>query len=134
MSQQLLPSVSSEDDNGFHLLYLKHLDPNSGEPVTKTIFLYILSSNTTSVKARTMHSACLNAFSSALTDQFGVHNIDRRFQLDDMDEFTFDYVFSKFYPELYYDNLDTAQSDFQEKPKFNKPRGPPSRGPRRMIK
>lgn len=130
--EQRLISANANDDVGFHLLHLTFIDPKNGEQTRKTLFLFLLNIDNTPLKSRIAHSASLNSF----IENIARHNvsIDKRFELDDVNDFTFGYVFGKLFPELDSNKTSGETCEHEEKLKFNKPRGPPGRGPRRMIK
>ena len=136
--KRLLPNQSTDnalvDDGniGFHIFLFNHLDLE-GNRAQKTLFIFVMPTEKTTVRQRIAYSACLNSLVDSITNRISIP-IDKRIEVDNPSEITVSYVASKLYPEL--DNTKTDESNNAEATalKFNKPRGPPSRGPRRIIK
>lgn len=133
--KRLLPASSPDLDDGnvgFHIFAFPHLDPE-GNRVQKTVFCFVMPTEKTTVRQRIAYSACLNSLFDSITNRINVP-IDKRIEVDSSNEVTVNYVASKLYPEL--DKVQAVESNAADLTamKFTKPRGPPSRGPRRIIK
>lgn len=156
--EKSLTSSYVEDGNvGYHVFTFKHLDPSgggggdegvtssNGVPIVKVIFAFVMPTEMTTVRQRIAYSACLNSLIDSVSNRIGLP-IDKRIEVDAAGEVTAGYVVSKLYPDFdekggkvgSLDGTGAAggrQVDVEpEALKFTKPKGPPSRGPRRIIK
>lgn len=155
VEKSLLSSDADDGNVGYHVFTFKHLDPSggggsdegvtssNGVPIVKVVFAFVMPTEKTTVRQRIAYSACLNSLIDSVSNRIGLP-IDKRIEVDAASEVTAGYVVSKLYPELdekggKVGNLDAGASGRQvdvepEALKFTKPKGPPSRGPRRIIK
>lgn len=115
--------VSSEipaDKGRFHLYRYKHTHEN--ESYNSIVFLYSMPGFVCTVKERMLYSSCKTPFISFLKSQIGLE-VSKTIETGEPEEITQNYILDEIHPKKLTDNL-----------KFSKPKGPSSRGPRRVTR
>lgn len=75
--KRLLPSQPAEnalvDDGniGFHIFTFTHLDPG-GSPAQKTLFVFLMPTEKTTVRQRIAYSACLNSLIDSISNRISI--------------------------------------------------------------
>ena len=131
-NQKLLIESGNADkgNTGFHLIRFEHVNPN-GDSVTYNLIVLLVDQNFTKPKERMLYATFCNPFVQCIQNQYSI-NIERRVEADDTNDVTLSYVTERLYPQLF-GGAEVSQTE--EVPmKFSKPKGPPGRGPRRIIK
>lgn len=116
-------SVSSEiptDKGSFHLYRFKHTHEN--ESFNSIVFLYSMPGFVCTVKERMLYSSCKTPFISFLKSQMDL-NVSKTIETGEPEEITRSFIIDEIHPKKLTDNL-----------KFSKPKGPSSRGPRRVTR
>ncbi|KAH9410073.1 Twinfilin-1 [Tyrophagus putrescentiae] len=121
---------------------------SNSNSLSRVIFAFVMPTEKTTVRQRIAYSACLNSLIDTVSNRIGLP-IDKRIEVDSAEDVTAGYVVSKLFPELDENGVPVSgfgggsssgggfagQVDVEPAAlKFTKPRGPPSRGPRRIIK
>ena len=108
------------DKGRFHLYRYDHI--HEGDKLISIIFIYSMPGFVCTVKERMLYSSCKSEMISYLKGQAGLE-IAKTFETSEPNELTPDYVVNELHPKKLTDNL-----------KFDKPKGPTSRGPRRVTR
>lgn len=108
------------DTGRFHLYRYKHM--HEGEDFKSVIFIYSMPGFKCTVKERMLYSSCKSELLSFLKGQASIE-INKTFETSDPDDITESYILDEIHPKKLSDNL-----------KFSKPKGPSSRGPRRVTR
>lgn len=107
-------------DSPRYLLYnFKHT--HEGDYMESIVFIYYMPGYSCSIKERMLYSSCSNPFTATI-DSLGLE-IEKKIEIDSDLELTEKYLYEEVHPTK---NL--------HRPIFAKPKGPPGRGPKRMIK
>lgn len=131
-TRTLLPrSPVALGDMGFYVFSFKHIDPDQ-KPAKKHIFLFVLSTESTTIKQRISYSACLQSLYDSITNRISIR-IDKRLEVDDASDVTVNLIATKLYPQLDKDPVMNSLENQVNSLKFDKPK-PPARGARRIIK
>ena len=115
-------SVSHEipkDKGRFHLYRYQH--NYEGESFSSVLFIYSMPGFVCTVKERMLYSSCKSELLSFLKSN-GLQ-IDKTFETSEPEEITEEYILDELHPKKLSDSL-----------KFSKPKGPTSRGPRRVTR
>ena len=116
-------SISNEiptDKGRFHLFRFNHFFDN--EPFKSVIFIYSMPGFQCSVKERMLYSSCKSELLSSLKTNAGLE-INKQFEISEPNEISHTIILDELHPKKVTDGL-----------KFEKPKGPQSRGPRRVTR
>lgn len=108
------------DKGRFHLYRFRYT--HEGEDFKSIIFIYSMPGFVCTVKERMLYSSCKSELLSFLKS-VALLEINKTFETSDPDEITRGYILDELHPKKITDNL-----------KFSKPKGPSSRGPRRVTR
>ncbi|KAF5290005.1 hypothetical protein FQR65_LT11671 [Abscondita terminalis] len=103
----------------YHLFIFKHT--HEGDYQESIVFIYSIPGYNCSIKERMLYSSCQNPFCEIISE-LGL-TIEKKIQVDSDSEVTEKFLYEEVHPVK---NL--------HRPIFAKPKGPPGRGPKRMIK
>ena len=109
-----------KDKGRFHLYRFKH--HHEGEQSKPIVFVYSMPGFSCTVKERMLYSSCKSELLQYLKNESGVE-ISKTFEISEASELTQEYLVDELHPKKLTDNL-----------KFEKPKGPTSRGPRRVTR
>lgn len=109
-----------KDQGRFHLYRYQHTF--EGETFNSVLFIYSMPGFVCTVKERMLYSSCKSEMLSFLKAQAGLE-IAKTFETSEPGEITADYIIDELHPKKLSDGL-----------KFSKPKGPSSRGPRRVTR
>ncbi|KAL0277199.1 UNVERIFIED_CONTAM: hypothetical protein PYX00_004563 [Menopon gallinae] len=113
--QKKIPTDSAR----YHLFRFKHT--YEGDYMEKIIFIYSMPGYKCPIKERMLYSSCKAPLLESISN-LGVQ-VDKKLEIDGCDEINEDYLMDEVHPKV---NL--------HRPKFEKPKGPPNRGARRITK
>ena len=108
------------DKGRFHLYRFNHKHEN--EEFKTILFIYSMPGFICSVKERMLYSSCKSELLQHLKSNVGL-DVTKTFEVSEASELTRDYILDEIHPKKATDGL-----------KFEKPKGPTSRGPRRVTK
>lgn len=108
------------DQGRFHLYRYQHTF--EGETFNSVLFIYSMPGFVCTVKERMLYSSCKSEMLSFLKGQAGL-DIAKTFETSEPGEITVAYIMEELHPKKLSDGL-----------KFSKPKGPSSRGPRRVTR
>ncbi|KAF5303467.1 hypothetical protein FQA39_LY09930 [Lamprigera yunnana] len=103
----------------YHLYNFKHT--HEGDYLETIVFIYSMPGYNCSIKERMLYSSCKSPFCDAITN-LGM-TIEKKLEIDTDVNLTETYLYEEVHPVK---NL--------HRPIFAKPKGPPGRGPKRIIK
>lgn len=106
----------------YHVFIFKH--KHDGATTKSTLFIYSMPGQNCSVKERMIYSSCKAPLLDQSEREHRLH-FDKKLEIDDGAELTRSHLLDQLYPKQHY-------SDAVKK--FDKPKGPSGRGPRRMIR
>ncbi|XP_017772651.1 PREDICTED: twinfilin [Nicrophorus vespilloides] len=115
---EMISKVPSESAR-YHLFNFKHT--HERDFLESIVFIYSMPGYNCSIKERMLYSSCKGPLTDTIIS-WGV-NIAKKLEIDDPTELSEQYLYEELHPIK---NL--------QKPKFSKPKGPPSRGPKRLTK
>ncbi|XP_045165992.2 twinfilin-1-like isoform X2 [Mercenaria mercenaria] len=115
-----LPSKVPSETARYHLFSFKHI--HEGDSLNSKVFIYSMPGYKCPIKERMLYSACKNQFIDQLEQTLKL-NIEKRFEIDDPSELTEEFLYDELHPKK---NIATM--------KFEKPKGPARKGPRKLIK
>ncbi|XP_055386728.1 twinfilin-like [Condylostylus longicornis] len=104
---------------GYHLFNFRHFYEEEMKSVN--IFIYSMPLHVKSIKEKMLYSSCKNAFIDRLM-QHGVY-IHKKMEIDDPTEVSEQFILDEVYPKA-----------MAQRQQFAKPKGPPSRGVKRLTK
>ncbi|KAK6640066.1 hypothetical protein RUM43_008343 [Polyplax serrata] len=107
------------DSARYHLFLFKHT--HEGDYLESIIFIYSMPGYVCSIKERMLYSSCKGSLLESI-DILGV-KVEKKLEIDTGDDLTPDFVMDEVHPKV---NL--------HRPIFDKPKGPPNRGARRITK
>ncbi|XP_066157247.1 twinfilin [Euwallacea fornicatus] len=119
ISIEKLPSKIPSDMGRYHLYKFKHT--YEGNYVESIVFIYSMPGYNCTVKERMLYSSCKNPLTVSITS-LGL-DINKKIEIDTASELTEQFLYEELHP-----------TNNMHKPKFAKPKGPPSRGPKRLTK
>ncbi|XP_066249309.1 twinfilin [Euwallacea similis] len=119
ISIEKLPSKIPSDMGRYHLYKFKHT--YEGDYIESIVFIYSMPGYNCAVKERMLYSSCKNPLTVSIAN-LGL-DINKKIEIDTAAELTEQFLYEELHPT---NNL--------HKPKFAKPKGPPSRGPKRLTK
>ncbi|XP_056000559.1 twinfilin-1-like isoform X2 [Ostrea edulis] len=114
-----LASRVPEESARYHVFTFKHT--HEGDYTESRVFIYSMPGYKCSIKERMLYSSCKSPLISRI-EALGIE-INKRMEVDDPKELSEENVYDEIHPKK---NVATK--------KFDKPRGPAGRGPRRMAK
>ena len=109
-----------KDQGRFHLYRYQH--NYEGEDFESVVFIYSMPGFVCTVKERMLYSSCKSEMLSFLKGQAGLE-VAKTFETSEPSEITEAYILDELHPKKMSDGL-----------KFSKPKGPSSRGPRRVTR
>lgn len=107
------------DKARYHLYLFKHT--HEGDYLERFVFIYSMPGYSCSVKERMMYSSCKAPFVDTIT-ALGVE-IAKRIEIDNGEELTEEFLQDELHPKK-----------ILHRPAFAKPKGPPNRGAKRILK
>nr|CAG4644160.1 EOG090X0A90 [Lepidurus arcticus] len=119
-SVHTLPSLARTKSGGYHLYCFPHT--HEGDYLQSCVFMYSMPGSSSPIKERMLYSSCKGPTTEVLEKELQIH-IDKKVEIESSDEITEAFLMEELHPPK---NL--------HQPKFAKPRGPPGRGARRLIK
>lgn len=108
------------DKGRYHLYRFKHFFDNKDQ--IKIVFIYSMPGFTTSIKERMLYSSCKNELLNFLKTNNSI-DICKTFEISEANEITEIYLIDEIHPQKY-----------ASAAKFDKPKGPTTRGPRRITR
>lgn len=114
-----LPEQVPDDHARYHLFLFKHT--HEGDYQETFVFIYSMPGYSCSVRERMMYSSCKGPFLENL-QAFGLE-IAKKLEIDDGAELTKEFLQDELHPKK-----------ILHKPAFGKPKGPPSRGAKRVVR
>jgi twinfilin-like protein len=108
------------DKGRFHLFRFDH--QHEGEQFNQIIFIYSMPGFICSVKERMLYSSCKSEFLQYLKANLSI-DISKTFEISEPSELTYQALIDELHPKRASDGL-----------KFEKPKGPTSRGPKRVTR
>ncbi|CAG0890490.1 unnamed protein product [Darwinula stevensoni] len=109
-----------QDHARFHLFRFRHT--YEGDYLESPVFIYSMPGYTCSIRERMLYSSCKARVLESIEKEFGIPVI-KKLEVSEVGELTEEFLFEEIHPCR---NL--------HRPAFAKPRGPPNRGPRRIIR
>ncbi|KAG5889236.1 hypothetical protein JTB14_006372 [Gonioctena quinquepunctata] len=119
ISIEKLPSKIPNDSGRYHLYKFKHT--HEGDYMESIVFIYSMPGYNCPIKERMLYSSCKNPLTDTITN-LGL-SIEKKVEIDSGSELTEKYFYDELHP-----------TNSLHRPKFEKPKGPPNRGPRRITK
>ncbi|KAI5756249.1 twinfilin isoform X2 [Diaphorina citri] len=114
-----LPSMIPTDSARYHLFNFRH--EFEGKIIDSVVFIYSMPGYSLPIKERMLYSSCKAPLLENL-HHLGL-TIDKKLEIDSGSELTEEFLLEELHPKK------TA-----ERPKFDKPKGPPNRGAKRITK
>lgn len=114
-----LPAQIPTDHARYHLYLFKHLHEENH--LDSMVFIYSMPGYSCSIRERMMYSSCKGPFSATI-EKHGIE-ITKKLEIDSGTELTEEFLYEEIHPRKL--NL---------RPQFSKPKGPPSRGAKRLTK
>nr|CAG4652027.1 EOG090X0A90 [Triops cancriformis] len=115
-----LPTVAQTKSGGYHLYRFPHT--HEGDYLQSCVFVYSMPGSSSPIKERMLYSSCKGPTTEVLEKDLHI-TIDKKVEVESADELTEAFLMDELHPPK---NL--------HRPKFAKPKGPPGRGARRLIK
>ncbi|XP_065212410.1 twinfilin [Planococcus citri] len=109
-----------KDNARYHLYSFSH--KYEGSTIQSVVFIYSMPGYSCSVKERMLYSSCKGPLLDIIESNLGL-TISKKLEIGSEEELTEDYLIEEIHPKKVVD-----------KPKFEKPKGPPSRGAKRLTK
>ncbi|XP_069142445.1 twinfilin-1-like isoform X2 [Argopecten irradians] len=109
-----------EDHARYHLFNFKHT--HEGDYTESFVFIYSMPGYKCSIKERMLYSSCKSPLLGVLEGQMGIE-LAKKLEVDDPKELAENCLYEEVHP------IKTAVRN-----KFNRPKGPASRGPKRMTR
>lgn len=116
LSHDLIPS----DAPRYHLFRFNHT--YDGQSSSPALFIYSVPGSKATVKQRMLYSSCKSALLVAIQEKIGIE-ISKRLEIDDAVEAKREQLLLELHPPVSGDSK-----------KFDRPKGPPKRGAKRIIK
>lgn len=114
-----LPSKVPSETARYHLYRFNHT--HEGDYMESIVFIYSMPGYNCPIKERMLYSSCKNTLIDKI-ESFGLE-IAKKLEIDSGSELTENYLYEEIHP-----------TKCLHRPKFEKPKGPPNRGPKRMTK
>ncbi|KAL4225804.1 Twinfilin-1 [Mactra antiquata] len=115
-----LPSKVPTESARYHLFAFKHT--HEGDFLNSKVFIYSMPGYKCPIKERMLYSSCKGPFISSLEQTLQI-NFEKKVEIDDANELTEEYLYDEIHPKK---NIATM--------KFEKPKGPARKGPRKLLK
>ncbi|CAH1170374.1 unnamed protein product [Phaedon cochleariae] len=119
VSIEKLPSKVPSDTGRYHLYRFKHT--HEGDYTESIVFIYSMPGYNCPIRERMLYSSCKNPLTDSIAN-LGLE-IVKKLEIDSGDELTEKFLYDELHP-----------TNSLHRPKFEKPRGPPNRGPKRMTR
>uniref|UniRef100_A0A8D8VYF0 Twinfilin n=2 Tax=Cacopsylla melanoneura TaxID=428564 RepID=A0A8D8VYF0_9HEMI len=116
-----LPSMIPTDGARYHLFNFRH--QHEGNMIDSIVFIYSMPGYSLPIKERMLYSSCKGPLLENL-QQLGL-TIDKKLEIDSGSELTEDFLLEELHP---------SKQAVADRPKFDKPKGPPNRGAKRITK
>lgn len=120
LNADMLRNEIPSDKGRFHLYRFHHVFES--QQYKSIVFIYSMPGFQCSVKERMLYSSCKSEMLNHLKLNTGLE-VNKTFEISDPEEVSFDILMDQLHPKKLSDSL-----------KFEKPKGPNSRGPRRVTK
>ncbi|XP_052779679.1 twinfilin-1-like [Mya arenaria] len=120
VSTAQLPGKIPTDGARYHLFTFKHT--HEGDFLNSKVFIYSMPGYKCPIKERMLYSSCKGPFVSQLEQQLQLP-LEKKLEIDDAEELTEEFLYDELHPKK---NIATM--------KFEKPKGPQKRGPRKLLK
>ncbi|KAI9565363.1 hypothetical protein GHT06_009155 [Daphnia sinensis] len=114
-----LGSLVPDDHGRYHLFRFAHT--HEGDFLESIVFIYSMPGYACSIRERMLYSSCKGPITDLIENKLLIQ-IDKKIEVEKGDELTEDFVMDELHPKK---NL--------HQPKFEKPKGPPGRGARRLT-
>uniref|UniRef100_A0A1B6CRZ5 Twinfilin n=1 Tax=Clastoptera arizonana TaxID=38151 RepID=A0A1B6CRZ5_9HEMI len=115
-----LPTIVPSDEARYHLFNFNHT--HEGDKMEAVVFIYSMPGYTCSIKERMLYSSCKATLLNNIENSMGL-KIEKKLEIDSGSELTEEFLQDEIHPKI---NL--------HRPKFEKPKGPPGRGAKRLTK
>ncbi|XP_075236402.1 twinfilin actin binding protein [Lycorma delicatula] len=115
-----LPKQVPAHSARYHVYNFKHT--HEGDFIESVVFIYSMPADCTSVKEKMLYSSCKAPFLDTVESMIGLH-IDKRLEIDCGEDLTEEFLQDEIHPKK-----------CLHRPKFDKPKGPPGRGAKRLTK
>ncbi|KAK7588141.1 hypothetical protein V9T40_005386 [Parthenolecanium corni] len=109
-----------KDAARYHLYSFSHT--YEGSTIQSVVFIYSMPGYSCSVKERMLYSSCKGPLLDIIESNLGL-TVSKKLEIDATEKLTEDYLIDEIHPK-----------QVADKPKFEKPKGPPSRGAKRLTK
>lgn len=120
ISVSQLPSKVPSEMARYHLFAFKHT--HEGDSLNSKVFIYSMPGYKCPIKERMLYSSCKGPFISQLEQTLEL-NIEKKLEIDDPSELTEEFLYDEIHPKK---NIAAM--------KFEKPKGPARKGPRKLVK
>ncbi|CAH0394756.1 unnamed protein product [Bemisia tabaci] len=114
-----LPHQVPDDTARYHLYNFKHT--HEGDYMESIVFIYSMPGYSCSIKERMLYSSCKAPF--IITIESTGLKIEKKIEIDSGKELTEEFLLDEIHPKKHL-----------HRPKFDKPKGPPNRGAKRITK
>jgi len=115
-----LPSKVPEDSAKYHLF--RFIYTHEEKPSEALLFVYSMPGYSCPIKERMLYSSCKGPLLETLEHQLGA-KIDKKLEVDSGKEVSFGALYEALHPKM-----------TLPRPRFEKPKGPPNRGAKRITK
>lgn len=116
----VLGSRVPKDHGRYHLFRFPHT--HEGDYLESVVFIYSMPGYACSIRERMLYSSCKGPITDIIENKVALP-IDKKIEVENGDEITEEFVMDELHPKK---NL--------HQPKFDKPKGPPGRGARRLMR
>lgn len=120
VSLDQLPLQVPENAARYHVYVFKHT--HEGDYVESVVFIYSMPGYSCSIKERMLYSSCKAPLLDYVENSIGL-KMEKKLEIDSGSELTEEFLQDEIHPKK---NL--------HRPKFEKPKGPPGRGAKRLTK
>nr|CAG4646446.1 EOG090X0A90 [Macrothrix elegans] len=107
------------DHGRYHLFRFPHT--HEGDFIESIVFVYSMPGYACSIRERMLYSSCKGPITEIIENKMSIQ-IEKKIEVENGDELTEEFLMDEIHPKK---NL--------HRPKFEKPKGPPGRGARRLI-
>jgi len=121
LNADLFSDECCKDGGRFHLYRFVHRFENV--EFKNVVFIYSMPGFSSSIKERMLYSSCKNEFLGYIKTNYSLVDICKTLEISDSSEITEAFLIDELHPKQY-----AAAA------KFDKPKGPSARGPRRITK
>uniref|UniRef100_A0A1B6LI65 Twinfilin n=1 Tax=Graphocephala atropunctata TaxID=36148 RepID=A0A1B6LI65_9HEMI len=120
VSVSRLPSLVPSDAARYHLYCFKHT--HECDYLESIVFIYSMPGYSCTIKERMLYSSCKAPLLDFIENSIGL-KVEKKLEIDSGSELTEEFLQDELHPKR---NL--------HRPKFEKPKGPPNRGAKRLTK